>query len=78
MFRKLLKHLHIVQEVDNNKRNNQGIKRLGRGYSEAYRLNPYNPISYIALIIMLIVGFLMFGFVGFWNETVTKNPFKWY
>jgi hypothetical protein len=77
MFRKALKYLLIVQEVDNEQRNKQGLKRLGRGYFKAYRFNPYNPLSYIATIIILIVGILMFGLYGFWKETSTLNPFRW-
>jgi hypothetical protein len=77
MFRKALKYLLIVQEVDNEQRNKQGLKRLGRGYFKAYRFNPYNPLSYIALIIILFVGILMFGLYGFWKETTTLNPFRW-
>ena len=76
-FRKILKYLQIVQTVSNEQRYKQGLKRLGRGYFEAHRLNPFNPLSYIALIIILIVGILMFGFVGFWKETTTLNPFRW-
>ena len=77
-FKKTLKYLQIVQSVSNKQRNKQGLKKLGRGFSEAHRLNPYNPLSYITLIIILIAGILMFGFVGFWKETATTNPFKWY
>ena len=77
MFRKALKYLLIVQEVDNEERNKQGLNRLGRSYSKAYRFNPYNPLSYVALIIILIVGILMFGLYGFWKETTTLNPFRW-
>jgi hypothetical protein len=77
MFRKILKFLQIVQTVSNETRHENGSKRLGRGYDEAYRFNPYNPLSYVALIIILIVGIFMFGFVGFWKETETLNPFKW-
>lgn len=78
MFRKVLKLLLIVQEVDNKQRDKQGLKRLGRGFFKAYRFNPYNPLSYIILIIIIIVGILMFGFYGFWRETNTWNPFRWY
>lgn len=77
MFRKLLKALYIVQTVSNEKRHANGLKRLGRGYFEAHRFNPYNPLSYMALIIILIVGILLFGLIGFWRETDTINPFKW-
>ena len=77
MFRKILKYLLIVQEVSNEERHEQGLKRLGRGYIKAHRFNPYNPLSYIALIVILVVGILMFGFLGFWRETTTLNPFRW-
>jgi hypothetical protein len=43
----------------------------------ARRLNPFNPLSYIALIIIFIVALLMFGFVGMWEEMDLRNPFKW-
>ena len=76
-LKKILTRLQIVQTVSNEKRHEQGLKRLGRGYFEAHRFNPYNPLSYIVLFIILIVGISMFGFVGFWKETTTINPFKW-
>ena len=76
-FRNILECLQIVQTVSNEQRHKQGLKRLGRGYFDAHRFNPYNPLSYIALVIILVVGILMFGFVGFWKETTTLNPFKW-
>lgn len=72
-MRTLLKKLYIIQVVSNKNRN----PKLGRGYMDAYRFNPYNPLSYISLIIVLIVGILMFGFVGFWKEVDLQNPFKW-
>ncbi len=73
MFRKILKYLWILQEVDQENKK----EKLGRGFFTARRINPYNPLSYIALIIILVVGLLMFGFVGFWKETDLRNPFKW-
>ena len=76
-MRKALKFLKVIQTVSNDKRNKEGLKRLGRGYIEAHRLNPYNPLSYVTIIIGLLIGILMFGFYGFWKETDTKNPFKW-
>ncbi len=76
-MRKILKGLLIIQEVSNEERHKQGLKRLGRGYFKAHRFNPYNPLSYIILVIILIVGIVMFGFLGFWKETDCKNPFKW-
>jgi len=60
-MRKLLKKLYIVQEHSNGKR----------------RINPFNPLSYIALIIIFFVGIIMFGVYGVWKETDIINPFKW-
>jgi len=70
-MRELLKKLYIIQEVDNKDR------KLGRGFFTAIRINPYNPLSYIAVTLIVVVGILMFGFVGFWKETDGRNPFKW-
>mgnify|MGYP001797426211 CR=1 FL=1 len=72
-MRKLLKALLIIQEVSNEKRKS----KLGRGFSTARRLNPYNPLSYLVIPVLLIVGIFMFGFVGVWKEVDLKNPFKW-
>lgn len=77
MFRKILKRLYIVQEVSNEERHRMGLERLGKGYFEAHRLNPYNPLSYVVLLLTLIVGIVTFGIVGFWKETDGRNPFKW-
>ncbi len=76
-FIKILKYLRIVQTVSNEERHKQRLKLLGRGYFNAHRFNPYNPLSYIALIIIIIAGILMFGFYGFWKEVPTINPFRW-
>ena len=68
-MRKLLKYLWIIQEQKfKDSFNRQYIKK---------RINPYNPLTYLALTIMFIIGILMFGFVGFWKETDNRNPFKW-
>ena len=73
MVRKILRFLFILQEVSNSKRE----PKLGRGFSTARRLNPFNPLSYIALLFIVIIGVLMFGFKGIFNEIDSKNPFKW-
>lgn len=72
-MRKLLKRLLIIQEVSNKNRE----PKLGRGFFEATRLNPFNPLSYITVVVAIIVGIVMFGFVGVWKEMNLKNPFKW-
>ena len=72
-MKKLLTMLYIVQIVSNKGKN----PKLGKGHKDAYRFNPYNPLTYMALIITLIVGIIMFGFVGFWKKADVKNPFAW-
>lgn len=73
MIRKLLKNIFVLQEVSNKNRQ----PKLGRGYMNAYRLNPYNPLSYITIVLILIVGIIAFGVAGFWKEFDLVNPFKW-
>ena len=75
-MREILKLLFIIQEVDNNWRNKNGYKRIGKG-DKAYRLNPYNPLSYLLIPIVLVVGIIMFGFIGIWNE-IDAKPFRWH
>jgi len=70
---KILKWLCILQEVSNRNRN----PKLGSGFNKAYRFNPYNPLSYIALFLLLIIGVILYGFVGLWERNNGKNPFKW-
>jgi len=50
---------------------------LGFTYKQS-RLNPYNPLTYVVIICLFIIGLLMFGFVGFWNEVNwSELKFKW-
>lgn len=63
-MRKLLKLICVIQEKDLASR----IKR---------RINPFNPLSYIVIVITLIVAVLMFGCVGMWRELDLRNPFKY-
>lgn len=70
----ILKFIYIIQEVSNKGRN----PVLGRGYTNAVRFNPYNPLSYVTLVIIVIIGIILFGIIGFWKEIDNTNPFKWY
>lgn len=70
-MKNFLKYIYVLQEIPNKD------KKLGKGYSTAIRLNPYNPLSYFAIIIAFVLAILMFGFVGFWKEFDLMNPFKW-
>ncbi len=74
-MKKLLIKLYIVQVFQNRGRKESEYK--GKGYFNAYRINPWNPLSYPTIIIFFIVGIIMFGVVGFWREVDTANPFKW-
>ena len=76
-MRKILIFLKIIQVVSNERRHKDGLKRLGRGYFNAYRINPFNPLSYIAVLLILVVGILLFGIYGFWAQTDIRNPFCW-
>lgn len=74
MRNKILKIIWVLQEGSNMDRN----PKLGRGFKTAKRINPYNPLSYIVIVLTFIIGILMFGFYGFWKELAYENPFKWY
>lgn len=69
----ILKKLYILQEVSNRGRN----PRLGKGFDKAYRLNVWNPLSYILIITTIVVALFMFGFVGIRKQIDLRNPFKW-
>lgn len=69
-MRKLLKKLFIIQEkesIDSFK-----ITRTLR------RVNPYNPLSYLAMLITILLAIILYGFIGAWKETdLFPNPFNW-
>lgn len=73
----ILKFLLIIQEVSNEERRKNGLKRLGKGYFTALRFNPYNPLSYILYLVIIFVGMLFYGIIGFWERIDHYNPFKW-
>lgn len=75
-MRDFLIAIKVIQVVSNEERRKNGLKRLGKGYFNAYRINPYNPISYPVVIIAFLIGVLLFGFVGIWSQT-DGNPFRW-
>jgi hypothetical protein len=66
----ILIFLKILQVYNNEK----GIRK-GRGFFKAYRMNPYNPLSYILIIVSIPILLILFGIVGLFKEA--KNPFKW-
>ncbi len=63
-LRKVLVILGITQKIKDE-----------RGF-ERYRLNPYNPLSYITLLLaLLIMG--MYGFIAAVVEILEDNPFRY-
>jgi hypothetical protein len=71
-MKKFLKAIRVLQEVSNKGRE----PKLGQGYFTARRLNPYNPLSYLTVVIFFIVGIISYGVIGFWKEA-DHNPFEW-
>lgn len=69
-MRKLLEWVWVIQvKTFTNDNNRKVVKR---------RLNPYNPLTYIVMLIFLIVGVIMFGVVGLKNEVnMEELMFKW-
>jgi hypothetical protein len=43
-----------------------------------HRINPFNPLTYIIMVLGIVIGLLLFGPIGMWRETDTRNPFRWY
>jgi hypothetical protein len=42
------------------------------------RLNPFNPLTYVLIVLTFIIGTSMFGFVGVWEEVnLDELKFKW-
>lgn len=72
---KILLALKIIQEVDNKERRKQGLKYLGRGFSTAVRVNPYNPLSYILIITAIPILIIVYGVREVFSDS--KNIFKW-
>ena len=66
---KFLTNLNIIQ-------NRINFDSFGET-SSTYRLNPFNPLSYILIIFVTIIGLIMFGCVGMRKEMPKHNPFKW-
>lgn len=59
-MRKVLKFLRVLQIKKSR-------NALGYTY-EKIRLNPYNPLSYLLILLTFFIGILLFGFVGVWSE----------
>jgi hypothetical protein len=67
-MKNILKALSIYQEKEFEQPLGKYTKR---------RLNPLNPLTYLFIAIVFLIGLLKFGFVGIWKEMDTRNPFKY-
>lgn len=72
---KLAIRLKILQKVSNEERSKKGLPKLGRGYFDAYRFNPKNPLSYLCVIAIAVGGLIMYGVIGLYEKR--QNPFLW-
>ena len=69
MMEELLKMLLVLQERKVPVYPN--IKRIET------RLNPYNPLSYILLIVEIVLTLLLKGILGVRDMYLYRNPFKY-
>lgn len=74
-MKKIAIKLKIIQKISNTERAKKGLKKLGRGYFDAYRFNPYNPLSYLIIFCVAVGGLIMYGVVGVVEKA--ENPFLW-
>jgi len=69
-MKKLFKILWITQTK--RKKNAFGSESTMR------RFNPYNPITYVVIVIFALIGIIMYGLVGFWDiENVSVLKCRW-
>jgi hypothetical protein len=76
-MKRFLIRIYVLQEVSNAERRINGLPKLGRGFTTAYRLNKWNPLSYVGVLLLFSVGLLAYGFVGIFRFAEIRNPFKW-
>jgi len=76
-FRKLIIKLRILQEKTYIPDEYKDLVHAKMFKRRVMRINPFNPLSYITLVLTFIVGIICFGVIGFWEQTDKTNPFKW-
>ena len=64
----ILKKVYVLQEKKNE-------QRVGRGFTTLIRINPYNPLSYVSIVVGCLISLLLYGIVGTFENV--KNPFRW-
>lgn len=63
-MRKFLKSIGVLQN-----------RVMGEFYR--YRINPWNPLSYLTIVIVVIMSAVWLGVKYTYEEVRRKNPFKW-
>jgi hypothetical protein len=67
---KILRKLGIIQE-------RKEIDSFKKTIIEQ-RLNPYNPLTYIFIPTVIIIGILLYGVIEVFQEERVTKPFKWH
>jgi len=77
LLRSALSKIYILQAVSNVGKTKK--EKKGKGYRTSSRLNPYNPLSYLFLILAVSIGLLLVGVIGVYSyfNSDDGNPFKW-
>ena len=68
----IYKFLEIIFVIQRKQYDDKGALR-----GEYKRVNPWNPISYLVVLLFFIGALLCYGFVGMWSQVDTVNPFRW-
>lgn len=68
-MRKILEFLCVIQK--------KKVKDTSGFHRNMLRINPYNPLSYVVVLLVPVVALVLFGIAGMWKEIELENPFKW-
>lgn len=66
---KIFKALWIVQEKTIETRFKRKVK--------VQRMNPYNPLTYVAIVLIFALAVVCYGIVGIWERSDFKNLFRY-
>lgn len=69
MVRKFLKFIWVLQIKE--------VKGKHKVISKKSRLNPFNPLTYVTMAVIVVVAIIFFGIVGAWAQLDLKEPFTW-
>lgn len=66
---KILKALSIVQE--------KTIVTPFKRKVKVQRINPYNPLTYVTIVLIFALAVVCYGIVGIWERLDFKDLFKY-